>query len=69
LLFEGSPDNPQAATTPDGFVEFSDDGLHLTHAETVKGEEPVGIDDFIDAEKNDPLERTIAVLGKEVEFV
>jgi hypothetical protein len=61
--------SPHETITPEGFESLNDDASHLTQEETVKGEEPVGRDDVIGVDKYDPLVRTSAVLGKDVEFV
>jgi hypothetical protein len=42
--------------------------LHLTHEDTVKGDDPEGRDGIKGVDKYDPLERTSAELGKVVTF-
>ena len=53
--------------TPAGFESENEEALHFTHDETVNDDEPVGSSGVKDADKNDPLERTRAVLGNSVE--
>ena len=59
--------DPHDTTTLDGFASLNEDASHFTQDETVKDDEPVGKDDNIDVDKDDPLERTRAVLGNDDE--
>ena len=68
-LVDTSPVSPQATTTPAKFESVNEDASHFTQQETKNGDDPVGSDDNKGEDRYDPLEITIAVLGKEVELV
>jgi len=42
--------------------------LHLTHEDTVKGDDPEGRDGIKGVDKYDPFDKTSAELGKVVTF-
>jgi hypothetical protein len=54
---------PHARTTLEGFTVDKTVGAHLTHALTVNAEDPVESAGTDVVDTNDPLARTMAVLG------
>ena len=69
VLVDTSPDSPHDTITLDGFASVSDDASHLTHEETLNGDEPIGNDDNIEVDKYDPLDTIRAAFGYEIELV
>ena len=56
--------SPHDTTTPDGFESDKSDGEHFTKALTVNGDEPLGREDGVGVETNEPRESVKAEEGK-----